>query len=250
MDAPMPKIVYHYCNLPVLDAIMTNSTIRLTDKRFDIAKLCKFYNDVQNLELTKNTMKQLGMSDSDIEFGIAAAQKKLNDIIVYACCFSRFGDSPDEWFYAEDGNGVCLGFDTDVLSTLSPYLRFQFVTGMPMKDFVAMPKKFDEASTHEFAAQNTAFAKFDGDPKERAYRLVYIGTHTKGTDEISNFAHHRGAMVNRDGDKVEFFDIKLPMAKILKEVCIGPKCDPEQAKALLEKAGIDLSSVDIQLSKN
>ena len=59
MDAPMPKIVYHYCNLPVLDAIMTNSTIRLTDKRFDIAKLCKFYNDVHNFVTKQRTITAL-----------------------------------------------------------------------------------------------------------------------------------------------------------------------------------------------
>ena len=69
-------------------------------------------------EVFPHLSEKLGMSEAAYNDGIAAMKHKLEDIIVFACCFSRFGDSPDEWFYAEDGNGVCLGFDTSVLSTL------------------------------------------------------------------------------------------------------------------------------------
>lgn len=249
-----PAVVYHYCNLPTLDAILTNGTIRLTDKRYDIAKLRQFYDHPDNLIPTLREMSRLGLDEQAYTSSIDRMKQLLEDIVVFACCFSKFGDSPKEWFYAEDGNGVCLGFDASVLEKLSSYLRFQYVKGMPMKEFIALPKVSQEQMTEEaladFAAENTAFAKFDGSPDERAFRLVYIGSHAKGTDEISVFAHFRGAMTNRDGDNVEFFDVKLPMDAILKEICIGPRCNPEEVNAILQKNGIRPDKVKIYPSEN
>ncbi|MEG2038284.1 MAG: DUF2971 domain-containing protein [Oscillospiraceae bacterium] len=249
----VPKLVYHYCNLPVFRSIIENQTIRLTDKCYDILKLRHFYDDPQNLTSTLQKMNLIGNAPESLEKPFNKTKALLDDAVVFACCFSLYGDCAEDWHYAEQGNGVCLGFDTDVLAKLSPYLRFKYVDPIKSSEFDALPivptDKLTPALLSEFVANKTAFAKFDGSPDERSFRLVYIGSRQTGTDEISDFAQFRGAMTNRVGESVEFFDIKLPMDSILKEIYIGPNCKPAEVKMLFDQFGISESKIRIINSK-
>ncbi|MEG1869655.1 MAG: DUF2971 domain-containing protein [Oscillospiraceae bacterium] len=249
----VPKLVYHYCNLTVFRSIIENQTIRLTDKCYDILKLRHFYDDPQNLNTTFHKMTNIGNSSDILEKPLNKIKALIDDSVVFACCFSLYGDSAVDWHYAEEGNGICLGFDTDFLAKLSPYLRFKYVDPIKFSEFDALPilpaDKLTPAVLSEFVANKTAFAKFDGSPDERSFRLVYIGSQQTGTDEISNFAQFRGSMTNRVGESVEFFDVKLPLHSILKEICIGPNCNPEEVNQLLTQLDIIGSKIRIINSK-
>ncbi|MEG1779270.1 MAG: hypothetical protein RR263_04150, partial [Oscillospiraceae bacterium] len=105
----VPKLVYHYCNLPVFRSIIENQTIRLTDKCYDILKLRHFYDDPQNLTSTLQKMNFIGNAPESLEKPFNKTKALLDDAVVFACCFSLYGDCAEDWHYAEQGNGVCLG---------------------------------------------------------------------------------------------------------------------------------------------
>lgn len=132
-------IVYHYCSVDVFMKIISSKSIRLSDitKSNDSMEILwitkhikeifdeEFKKEIQSTQYfekgyPKETFVELVDRYSDEFFK--------EDIRLYSylvCCFSEKGDLLSQWRgYADDANGISIGFDSDVLKTF----------GKPAKD--------------------------------------------------------------------------------------------------------------------
>lgn len=131
--------VYHYCSIDVFMKIISGKAIRLSDitksnDSMEILWITKYIKEIFDDEFQreiqktqyfekgypKETFMELVDHYSDEFFK--------EDIRLYSylvCCFSEKGDLLSQWRgYADDANGISIGFDGDVLASL----------GKPAKD--------------------------------------------------------------------------------------------------------------------
>ena len=141
-------IVYHYCSVDVFMKIISSKSIRLSDitKSNDSMEILwitkhikeifdeEFKKEIQSTQYfekgyPKETFVDLVDRYSDEFFK--------EDIRLYSylvCCFSEKGDLLSQWRgYADDANGISIGFDGDVLKTF----------GKPAKDDLISSNVFE-----------------------------------------------------------------------------------------------------------
>lgn len=126
--------LYHYCSLDAFLNIIRNKSIRMSDigksNDFMEAKwLFEFFEEEvlhqYNEEPFINSNRVIyGLSDIDtLRFLIRNEKNKMinrNDELFYVTCFSEEGDVLSQWRgYADDGFGVSIGFDSEVLKTIA-----------------------------------------------------------------------------------------------------------------------------------
>ena len=117
MSDKVPEIIYHYCSLVTMKSILESKTLRLSDitKSNDITeiKYClegaipealRFAYPGVTEELINNVMKAIQKDDGEMSW------------TYYAICFSKESDQLSQWrAYADDGRGVSIGFDNNLL---------------------------------------------------------------------------------------------------------------------------------------
>lgn len=125
--------VYHYCNTNVFAEIISNKTIRMSDitksnDSMEILWITKFIKKIFDEEFEKETKKIQYFKDGyskDIFLELVEHYSNeffKDDIRTYSyfvCCFSENGDLLSQWRgYADDANGISIGFDSDILSSI------------------------------------------------------------------------------------------------------------------------------------
>jgi len=127
-------VLYHYCSVETFLNIIRNKTIRLSDvgKSNDYMEtkwlLEYFEKEVirqyqENPSILSNQVIY-GLDDIDtIKFLVQNEKQKMmrrTDHLFYTACFSENGDKLSQWRgYADDGYGVSLGFNFNVLKSIS-----------------------------------------------------------------------------------------------------------------------------------
>lgn len=116
MNTNKENIVYHYCDLSTALSILKTKQLRLTSIRnlndtyeeIGIYKLfCKF---LKEYDKEQRLNKFLELSDTSGCFQLY--NNCLGAYPYYISCFSKEEDSVSQWnSYADNGNGVALGFD-------------------------------------------------------------------------------------------------------------------------------------------
>ncbi len=127
------ETVYHYCSVESFYGIISNSTLRLSDidKSNDYMERKWLQRFILETALEEYEKKPFSFSfiDEEREYSGRDAVSELigyelkstgqhwyDDFITYAICFSQQSDSLSQWRgYADDGNGVCIGFRPDKL---------------------------------------------------------------------------------------------------------------------------------------
>lgn len=129
----MPKtkdinILYYYCSMDTFVNIINNRTIWLPDvtKSNDSLEMA-WYQGRCNVLLEEKWAKHLKnvgaetilpSEDKKYKALLLKSKKILTDcpIYVWACCFSERIDNLSQWRgYADDGRGVCIGFNKEML---------------------------------------------------------------------------------------------------------------------------------------
>lgn len=126
--------VYHYCSTETFLNIIRNRTIRLSDINksndyLELKAMCSLViNEVKSLakkDIIFSGFNGLisGMNDYDAIISVATLllerMMKYNDVLCYAACFSEEPDLLSQWCrYADDGKGISIGFDVDVLKNI------------------------------------------------------------------------------------------------------------------------------------
>lgn len=129
-----PKIVYHYCNLDTFFAILSNSTIRLSNisKSNDAEEITYLLPKIKIFcqKLFNQYNERL---DTEYRFNPDFIEKlfdtKFNELSLnfYVICFSEEADLLSQWRgYANDACGVSLGFSTDSLYPLAKSIRSNY----------------------------------------------------------------------------------------------------------------------------
>lgn len=108
----MNDILYHYCSLNSFFNIIQSDTLRLFDiSKSNDSKECKWIANsfFENLTLSNESYK-----DSIYQL----IESQIEKLGIYAICFSDNGDLLSQWRgYAQDGNGIAIGFSMDCLKS-------------------------------------------------------------------------------------------------------------------------------------
>lgn len=124
-------IVYHYCSIDVFKKIILGKSIRLSDitksnDSMEIMWITKYIKEIFEEEFQKEIKqtKYFKASYSEDIFK-ELVERYFKDFFdepymmysYFVCCFSEKGDLLSQWRgYADDGKGVAIGFDTDLLA--------------------------------------------------------------------------------------------------------------------------------------
>ncbi len=126
-------IVYHYCGMDSFMSIIKNQSIRLSDitksnDSMEILWVTRFIKEIFDEEFDKEANKveyfREGYSkDIFMDFvdrcSVDFFEEEQRIFSFFVSCFSEERDLLSQWRgYAEDGNGVAIGFDSEALSSL------------------------------------------------------------------------------------------------------------------------------------
>lgn len=126
-------IVYHYCSLDVFTKIISGKSIRLSDitksnDSMEILWITKYIEEIFDEEFQKETEKTKYFKEDypkDIftelreHYSKEFFDEKQKLYSYFVCCFSEKGDLLSQWRgYADDGNGIAIGFDADMLKQI------------------------------------------------------------------------------------------------------------------------------------
>lgn len=108
MNKQEPHTLYHYTNSAVLASIIQSRKIRLS-ARWHL-------NDPCEGEDFENLLKEYISAEHAGEEKARMAMESLDNLHFYVACFSEHGDLLSQWrAYAQDGEGVSIGFDREYL---------------------------------------------------------------------------------------------------------------------------------------
>ena len=135
MCKSMDEIVYHYCSVDTFFNIIRNSSMWLSD----IAKSNDYQECIRCREFVNKGMEEYLRNDVEA----LKAWKTWYENGVYSnfsmktfcVCFSESKDKLSQWRgYAQDGKGIAIGFNKDVLEELNQISKFHTAFGKVIYD--------------------------------------------------------------------------------------------------------------------
>ena len=134
----MSRLLYHYCNLSNFKKIIETGTIRLSElgKSSDYMEMLWLKNKIVPKMILKR-FEKINYSfpvEFELDGSIYKGEKGINrmlewfvdredkdkmyEALTLGCCFSQDGDLLSQWRgYADDGQGVSIGFDQEILES-------------------------------------------------------------------------------------------------------------------------------------
>lgn len=239
----MEKILYHYCSVEAFFNIITNSSIWLSD----VEKSNDYQECILCREYVNKVMEQGLQEDAK---AVEAWKHWYNNgaminysMRTFALCFSESCDQLSQWRgYAQDGKGIAIGFDKEILETLNQiseyYMAFEKVIYDNIQEYAQEIiddniKKLEYKGVGHVAlelSQNYRmkfpFVKNRCFREEKEWRAVIcynIGNYNvPGTDKIS-FSKVKYRATN--GKLIPYIEMNFEKVKenLIKEIWIGPK---------------------------
>lgn len=127
------RIVYHYCSIETFFAIITNRCLRLSDlnktndymeKKWTLKLIDSVLMECLNEYKIDVDIKEPYWYEDGINSHLEYFKKTMGEFLnesnpVLITCFSKEKDLLSQWrAYAEDGTGIAIGFDLDILEKL------------------------------------------------------------------------------------------------------------------------------------
>ena len=131
----MNKIVYHYCSVDTFLNIIKNANVWLSD----IEKSNDYQECIRCREYVNKGMEEYLGDDIDAlqawrtwyEKGVYSNFS----MKTFCACFSGSKDKLSQWRgYAQDGKGIAIGFDRELLETLNQISEFHIAFGKVIYD--------------------------------------------------------------------------------------------------------------------
>lgn len=131
----MPNIVYHYCSMNSFLAILESSSLRLSNVTksndpTEITNVIPVLKDVITIILRENNWKLPEPDRFEDETISALVDRFFEELSknFYAICFSERKDLLSQWVrYADNANGVALGFNTRHFVRLQLETNLQYI---------------------------------------------------------------------------------------------------------------------------
>ena len=131
----MDEIVYHYCSVDTFFNIIRNSSMWLSDieKSNDYQECirCRKFVNKGMEEYLRNDVEALKAWKTWYENGVYSNFS----MKTFCVCFSESKDKLSQWRgYAQDGKGIAIGFNKDVLEELNQISKFHTAFGKVIYD--------------------------------------------------------------------------------------------------------------------
>lgn len=131
----MNEVVYHYCSVDTFFNIIKNSSIWLSD----ISKSNDYQECVRCRELVNKGMEEYLRDDVEALQAWSTWYEKSAysnlSMKTFCVCFSESKDKLSQWRrYAQDGQGIAIGFDKKVLGELNQISKFDIAFGKVIYD--------------------------------------------------------------------------------------------------------------------
>ena len=247
MCKSMAEIVYHYCSVDTFFNIIRNSSMWLSD----IAKSNDYQECIRCREFVNNGMEEYLRNDVEA----LKAWKTWYENGVYSnfsmktfcVCFSESKDKLSQWRgYAQDGKGIAIGFNKDVLEELNQISKFHAAFGKVIYDnpqeyvqniIADNIKKLEYKGVGHVALELSEnyrmqfpFVKNPGFEEEKEWRVVVcstIGHYNIPSSENILFSKVKYRTANNK--LIPYIEMNFERVKqsIIKEIFIGPKSEVE-----------------------
>jgi len=265
------KTLYHYCSLQTFFNIIGNQSIWLSDisksndsqelnwikKEFEVYSLGQWkefinYHKENNIPVnfsTEEKIEEYCHSHLGLDKGMTN----------YWCfCLSELFDDLGQWRgYADDGKGIAIGFNQEMLQQIAEGLygnfgsyaefsRINYGTNEAKKYFDSIAEKNNFSPSLEYEIINNillnetndvikkaGFYKNDCFQQEKEWRLLLYGSNFMGNIKAASFDLADNIKVNIKGidyipkndGLVSHIEIEIiDIGKIIEEIVIGPKC--------------------------
>ena len=247
MCKSMDEIVYHYCSVDTFFNIIRNSSMWLSDieKSNDYQeciKCRKFVNKGME-EYLRNDVEALKAWKTWYENGVYSNFS----MKTFCVCFSESKDKLSQWRgYAQDGKGIAIGFNKDVLEELNQISKFHTAFGKVIYDnpqeyvqniIADNIKKLEYKGVGHVALELSEnyrmqfpFVKNPGFEEEKEWRVVVcstIGHYNIPSSENILFSKVKYRTANNK--LIPYIEMNFERVKqsIIKEIFIGPKSEVE-----------------------
>lgn len=285
----MNNIVYHYCSIEAFYSIMSNKTIRMSNIRkmndylegkwlhkcivesFDSPEFRKLYYSTFSDQL-KNEYDDL------LKWWEATYFPATDPELIF--CVSESSDTLSQWrAYANDGKGVCIGFDTQLLKEISLYKdspitfnKVQYMHSERISDQVLTIFNEKYQDVHKIGIQlfkstidtylkhmEATFIKNPAFAEEREWRLVYNPNYKsnqsdegRASIQIGNFSISERKFKPCDDNIVSYRELNFSkQMDIIKHIVTGPKCQINPHIDVLDFLwSIGYNTCDIQFSQS
>lgn len=243
----MNQIVYHYCSVDTFFNIIKNSCIWLSD----IAKSNDYQECVRCREIVNKGMEEYLKYDVEaLKAWSTWYENGVNSNFLmktFCVCFSEGKDKLSQWRgYAQDGKGIAIGFDKEVLEELNQISEFHIAFGKVIYD---NPQEY----VQEIIADNIKKLEYKGIGHvalelSRNYRMQFPFVKNPGFKEenewravvCSSIGHYNIPSSNNilfskvkyrtaNNKLIPYVEMNFEKVKqsIIKEIFIGPKSEVE-----------------------
>lgn len=245
----MKNILYHYCSVDGFFNIIRNATIWLSD----VGKS----NDYQECILCRDKInmiieKVMSENEEDLKawiWGVTHGSELNRDILTYCACFSESCDQLSQWRgYANDGKGMAIGFDGDLLMELAEADKHRISFAPIIYDKEEQDKYVNEIVDDNFRKLKVKGIGHVGAELNTDYRLKFPFIKNASFSEEKEWrvaiCSRPGAYKNKLSNNYEFSEVKYRVAneklisyiemsfkkikkELIKEIWIGPKAEVE-----------------------
>lgn len=243
----MNEVVYHYCSVDTFFNIIKNSSMWLSDieKSNDYQECvrCREFVNKGIEEYLKDDVETLEEWSTWYEFGVNSNFS----MKTFCVCFSESKDKLSQWRgYAQDGKGIAIGFDKEVLEELNQISKFHVAFGKVIYDnpqeyvqgiIADNIEKLKYKKVRNVAVELSGnykmqfpFVKNPGFEEEKEWRAVVcssIGHHNIPSSENILFSKVKYRTANNK--LIPYIEMNFEKVKqsIIKEIFIGPKSEVE-----------------------
>jgi len=266
-------LIYHYCNEFVLNSILENKKIWLSDINFmkDSTEL-KWARDLFIKVLTDNK----SIFEQEFRFYIIHSVFELdNNALPLIGCFSLDGDLLSQWKdYGENGEGFSIGFSSKLIYeglgvniypiTYDENKQYEIILN-ELKGIYEEWKRNDKdyGSISMFSAffsvdlnylKNPCFKK---EKEVRIVRLIVKNSITKkfedigGKSDIKRIEPLEVKTRKKDSEDILYVElpIDIPTDQVIKEIVLGPKCSIDSEWLSVKLKMENILNVEIKKSK-
>lgn len=243
----MDKIVYHYCSVDTFLNIIKNSSIWLSDiaKSNDYQECigCREIVDMGIKEYFRDDAEALKAWNTCYEQGVYSNSA----MATFCACFSESKDKLSQWRgYAQDGKGIAIGFDREILEELNQISEYhvafgkviydnpqEYVQGIIADNIKKLEYKGIGHVAHELSGNyrmKFPFVKNPGFEEENEWRAVVCSSighyNIPSSDNILFSKVKYRATINKLIPYIEMNFEKVKQS-IIKKIFIGPKSEVE-----------------------
>lgn len=260
-----PKILYHYTTLDAVINGIINSDIKGQTNLCLWATHCEYLNDPKDNIIGENILQDIPEVKDILDYDLSKYQFNKNyGQVNYILSFSTTCDSLPMWrMYGENGTGIMLSFDSDIIEVLNDDKTYAFkciyehsrsfqthLKAFPtkLKECIRISKIYYPEECVQYAFLKGYIISFlerikaKGYEYEQEWRMVIPDYLVNVNNEV--------LFRNRNGLLIPYIKRFFPM-QFLKEIWIGPTHDMKRSRKALEMFLLQkgMSNVSIRQSE-